>query len=52
VNIFDFTGDIYGKEITLKFISKIRDEQKFESIEMLVYQLGKDKIDALAKFEE
>ncbi len=48
VNIFDFEGDIYGKEITLKFVGKIRDEKKFYNIEMLVNQLGKDKIDALA----
>jgi len=47
VNIFDFTGDIYGKEITLKFVGKIRDEKKFASIEMLVTQLGKDKVAAL-----
>jgi len=47
VNIFDFEGDIYGKEITLKFIGKIRDEKKFETMEMLVYQLEKDKIEAL-----
>jgi len=48
VNIFDFGGDIYGKEITLEFAGKIRDEEKFDSIEMLVNQLGKDKIEALA----
>jgi riboflavin kinase/FMN adenylyltransferase len=47
VNIFDFEGDIYGKEIILKFIGKIRDEKKFETMEMLVYQLEKDKIEAL-----
>lgn len=48
VNIFDFEGNIYGYEITLKFVGKIRDEQKFENIEMLVNQLAKDKITALA----
>jgi len=48
VNIFDFEGDIYGKEITLKFVGKIRDEQKFNSIEMLINQLEKDKITALS----
>lgn len=47
VNIFDFNGDIYGSEITLMFIDKIRDEQKFENIEALVSQLEKDKIAAL-----
>jgi riboflavin kinase / FMN adenylyltransferase len=48
VNIFDFEGDIYGKEITLKFVGKIRDEQKFSNIEMLVNQLEKDKLTALS----
>jgi riboflavin kinase/FMN adenylyltransferase len=47
VNIFDFEGNIYGKEITLKFVAKIREEQKFENIDMLVTQLGKDKVAAL-----
>jgi riboflavin kinase/FMN adenylyltransferase len=47
VHIFDFEGDIYGKEITLKFVGKIRDEQKFDHIEMLISQLEKDKIEAL-----
>jgi len=52
VNIFDFEGDIYGKEITLAFVGKIRDEQKFDNIEMLVYQLEKDKIEALKIMSE
>lgn len=46
VNIFDFDGDIYKKEITLRFARKIRDEQKFESVEMLIEQLKKDKENA------
>ena len=48
VNIFDFEDDIYGNEITLRFVGKIRDEQKFDNIEMLVNQLVKDKITALS----
>jgi riboflavin kinase/FMN adenylyltransferase len=47
VHIFDFEGDIYNKEITLIFVGKIRAEQKFENMEMLVEQLKKDKLSAI-----
>lgn len=43
VNIFDFSKDIYSKLINVKFISKIRDEIKFDSIDKLIYQLEKDE---------
>ena len=43
VHIFEFSGDIYNKEITLTFIGKIRAEQKFSGPEALVEQLKKDK---------
>jgi len=52
VNIFNFEGNIYRQEITLKFVGKIRDEQKFGSIEMLVIQLDKDKKTALSILAE
>lgn len=47
VHIFDFESDIYNSEITLYFVSKIRDEQKFASIVELHEQLVKDRIFAL-----
>ncbi|MCE4567055.1 bifunctional riboflavin kinase/FAD synthetase [Maribellus sp. CM-23] len=43
VNIFDFSEDIYGQKITLNFIDKIRDEQKFSGVDALVQQLQKDQ---------
>ncbi|MCX6250299.1 MAG: hypothetical protein NTX61_06060 [Bacteroidetes bacterium] len=43
VNIFSFDGDIYGKEILLHFIERIRDEKKFGNLEELKDQLSRDK---------
>jgi len=43
VHIFNFSGDIYKKEITITFIGKIRAEQKFSGPDELVEQLKKDK---------
>jgi riboflavin kinase/FMN adenylyltransferase len=43
VNIFDFDQEIYGEEITILFIDRIRDEQKFAGLEELKAQLRKDK---------
>ncbi len=42
VYIFDFSGDIYGKEIEVFFIDFLRPEQKFDSLEALVEQIGRD----------
>lgn len=47
VNIFDFNGELYGKEITLVFIGKIRDEKKFSGKEALVEQLWHDRETAM-----
>ena len=42
-NIFDFDEDIYGLDIKVTFLEKIRDEVKFGSIEALKCQLETDK---------
>lgn len=44
VNIFGFDQDIYGEEICISFIDRIRDEHKFENLQALKEQLVKDKI--------
>ena len=43
VHIFEFNKNIYGRSLTIHFIEKIRDEQKFESLDALKKQLIKDK---------
>ena len=45
--ILDFNNDLYGHNIKVYFIKKIRDEKKFNSIDDLVIQLKKDKDYAL-----
>jgi len=42
VHIIDFSGDIYGKPIRVNFISRIRDEIKFNSIDELSAQIQRD----------
>ena len=42
-NIFGFDEDIYGLDIEVTFVSKIRDEVKFGSFEELRQQLEKDR---------
>ena len=42
-NIFDFEEDIYGLDMELTFISKIRNEKKFDSLDSLSSQLSSDR---------
>lgn len=42
VYIFDFNRNIYGKDLEIQFIRKIRDEKKFTSIGSLAEQIKKD----------
>lgn len=52
VNIFNFSSMIYGKKVTVRFMTRIRDEQKFENIEALIEQLNQDKQFVLQYFEK
>lgn len=42
VNLFDFNGQVYGENIEVSFISRIRDEKKFESKGDLINQIKLD----------
>lgn len=43
VYLLDFSGDLYGKEIEVSFVSKIRDNRKFPSLLALKSQLEQDR---------
>ncbi len=43
VHIFDFSEDLYGTMLTVSFISKLRDEVKFDGVDQLKQQLKHDE---------
>lgn len=47
VNILNFNRDIYGEKIKVEFISRLREEKKFESRELLIHQIELDKKEAV-----
>ena len=40
--ILDFNQDIYGKDVKIEFVARLRDELKFDSVKALVEQIQKD----------
>ncbi len=42
VHLFEFNENIYSQRLQVKFIGKIRDERKFENLDMLKSQIQKD----------
>ena len=50
-NIFGFDEDIYGLDIQLTFMEKIRNEIKFDSLESLKQQLEQDRDSCLSLLE-
>lgn len=44
INLLDFDSDIYGYDIVVEFLHRIRGEEKFETKEALIERLKKDKV--------
>ena len=40
--MFDFSDDLYGKDIIVSFVEFIREEKKFDDLESLKDQIDKD----------
>ena len=48
VHLFDFQADIYERPLSLSFVQRTRDEQKFASVDLLVAQLHRDEAEIRA----
>jgi riboflavin kinase/FMN adenylyltransferase len=46
VHVFDFSGWLYNRELEVEFVAKIRDEQKFDSLDILVQHMRRDALKA------
>jgi riboflavin kinase/FMN adenylyltransferase len=42
VFLFDYQGDLYGRELWVALVDRVRDEQTFPSPDALVHQIEKD----------
>lgn len=40
--VLDFDGDLYGQAVKVRFVDRIRGEERFDSVEALVAQMGRD----------
>ena len=49
-HILDFDEDIYGLDLELEFVERIRDERKFSDLQALKVQLEADKVNSLKYF--
>lgn len=45
VHLLDFSGDLYGKELTVSFLERLREERRFNTPEALTAQMQKDVAD-------
>lgn len=45
-HILDFDGDLYARNIEIEFVSRIRGDEKFESVEALLDQIRRDELQA------
>ena len=42
VHLIDFNQDIYGKQLCVEFVSKLRDQEKFSGIDQLIEKINQD----------
>lgn len=50
IHLFDFSGDLYGAHLNVRFVKKIRDEMKFAGLDALRARIALDAMAARAHF--
>lgn len=48
VHLFDFSGDLYGQPLEVRFVQRLREELRFESLDQLKAQIAQDSTRARA----
>ncbi len=46
MHVFDFAGDLYGRQIAVDFVARLRDEVRFDDLEALRRQMELDAAEA------
>ena len=47
-HLFDFEGDLYGEWVRITWVERLRDVERFASVEQLIEQMERDRVHALA----
>jgi riboflavin kinase/FMN adenylyltransferase len=47
-NLFDFEGDLYGEWVRITWVKRLRDVERFASVDQLKEQMERDRVDSLA----
>jgi riboflavin kinase/FMN adenylyltransferase len=48
-HVFDYTGDLYGRELEVEFVARLRDELRFDNMDAMVAQMHRDAAAARAR---
>lgn len=49
VHLFDFSGDLYGQELEVSLVARLREERRFASLDALTAQIARDAAAARAR---
>jgi riboflavin kinase/FMN adenylyltransferase len=50
--VLDFDGDLYGQQVAVRFVARLRGEQRFDSVDALVAQIARDVDETRATLAE